>query len=517
MSTSHPRSRLRNRSRVRTLAAAVAPFGLLLCTGACGGGRPFKQPATLSEWRPGRTATAPEANDDASEAFRAAPPPRIAAKTRPMTLPTEGRLSNGIRVVLLERHDFPSISAVLVLDRGAAAGGPGVAALYSEALTGSSTEYKSTEAHQYLNFVGGSVRNATWRDAVTLQVTALSPLFVSALSRAAPMFTSPALDGDDLDDARTHLAAALAQEDEDPADVAHDALYAAVFPPPHPYGTPISGEPARLGARRKKDSRKSVTDAAVKGFRASNLTADHVGVAVVGDFNVATVERVLEKHLGKVPKGTGGPPPAFPVVPPKGGNKVIVIDRPGAEQSSVAIGWPGPRASEPELVTLDVLAGATAGDLSTRLNITVRKELGASYGVRMAATGFRDAGIITISAAIDTARTVDALRGLFKELDRLRAEPLTPAELGAAKLRTYHELERGSTNGLARYLAHAIAEGLPPAYAVTHNARVDAVTAEAVRATAERYLGMDEARIVVVGDAARIEQGLRALAAERPR
>ncbi|MDB4937297.1 MAG: Zinc protease [Labilithrix sp.] len=487
-------------------------FVLAFAAAACSGGRDFKEPKTLSEWRPARPTTGGTSEEDG--AFRATPPARIPSKPRAASLPTEARLSNGIRVVMLERHDFPSISAVLVLDRGATAGGPGVAALYSEAMTGSSTEYKSNEAWQYLSFVGGSVSNETWRDGLALQVTALSPLFVSALSRAAPMFTSPALDGDDLDEARTHLAAAAASNDEDPGDVAYDALYAAVFPPPHPYGTPVSGEPARLGghAKTKGEKKELVSDAAVKGFRASNLTADHVGVAVVGDFKPASIQRVLENALGKVPKPTAAAP-AQPVaaIAPKGGRKIIVIDRPGAAQSNVAIGFPGPRAAEAELVTLDVLAGATAGDLSTRLNITVRKELGASYGVQMSATGLRDAGLVRISAAIDTARTTDALRGLFKELDRLRVEPLTPAELGAAKLRTYADLERGSTRGLARYLAHAIAEGLPPAHVVTHNARVDAVTAEAVRASAEKYLSLDEARVIVVGDAARIVEGLRSL------
>jgi predicted Zn-dependent peptidase len=480
---------------------------LVLATGACGGGREFKEPKTLAEWRPTRPTTATPAADG-DDAFRSTPPPRIATKARTATMPTEARLSNGIRVVMLERHDFPSISAVLLLDRGATAGAPGVAALYSEAMTGSSSEYKSTEAWQYLSFVGGTVSNDTWRDAVTLQVSALSPLFVSALSRAAPMFTSPALDGDDIDEARTHLEAASASKDEDPSDVAYDALYATVFPPPHPYGTPVSGRAARLGGR---DRPAKITDAAVKGFRASNLSAEHIGVAVVGDFKPESMQRILENALGKLPKHPDAAVPPVAPLAARGGKKVIVIDRPGAAQSNVAIGWPGPRAADPDLVTLDVLAGATAGDLSTRLNITVRKELGASYGVHMAATGLRDAGLVRISAAIDTARTTDALRGLFKELERLRTEPLSPAELGAAKLRTYADLERGSTRGLARYLAHAMAEGLPPAHVVTHNARVDAVTADAVRAAAERYLAIDEARVVVVGDASRIVEGRRSL------
>lgn len=489
----------------------LLPASLVLLACACGGGgRDFKSPKMLSEGRPTRTPAMPESVLE-DEPFRAKPPERIAAKARPLPTPTEIRLSNGIRVVLLERHDFPSISAVMFLDRGSTAAGPGVAALYSETLTGSSDEYKSTEAWQYLAFVGGTVNTYPWYDGTALQVTALTPLFVSALSRAAPMFTSPALDGDDLDDARTHLAAQHASSGEDPAEVASDALYAAVFPPPHPYAVPIFGELARSRKRAKNAPATLATNADVKAFRDAYLSADRVGVAVVGDFKPASIQRTLEAVLGKLPKHAVAATPPFPALAPKGGRKVLVIDRPGAAQSAVAIGWPGPRAADAAIVTLEVLSSATAGDLSTRLNITVRKELGASYGVRMSASGFREAGIIRIAAAIDTARTVEAMGGLFKQLERLRTEPLSAGELGAAKLRTYYDYDRGSTRGLARHLAGAMAEGLPPANMVTHNARVDVVDAEAVRAAAERWLTLDEARIVVVGDASRIADGLRKL------
>jgi len=406
---------------------------------------------------------------------------------------------------------------VLVLDRGSSAAGPGVAELYAESLLGSSDAYKAKEAWPYLTFVGGSVSQEIYRDSITFEISALSPLFVSALSRAAPMFTAPSLDADDVDEARTTLAAQHAGKGDRPAEVVFDALYAAVFASPHPYGTPISGEAARLSqtgsgaARPARAAGLVVSDDAVRAFRAAQLTAGHIGVAVVGDFKPASMQVILEKALGKVrTQGTASATP-FTAIAPKGGRKITIIDRPGAAQSTVGIGWPGVRASDPDLVTLDVLAGATAGDLSTRLNITVRKELGATYGVQMHAVGLREAGLIRIATAIDTSRTVEALRGLFAELERLRTEPLTPAELGAAKLRTYHDLERGSVRGLASYLGRAIAEGQPPAHVVTHNLRVDAVNAESVRAAAERYLALDEARVVIVGDASRIAEGLRSL------
>jgi zinc protease len=237
-----------------------------------------------------------------------------------------------------------------------------------------------------------------------------------------------------------------------------------------------------------------------------------VSVAVVGDFKADAMQRSLEKVLGRLPKrgadGGGKVPEA-----PRTARRVIVVDRPGAAQSNVAIGWAGPSASDADVVRLQVLSAATAGDLSTRLNLHVRKELGASYGVHMSTNALRDAGTVSIGAAIDTARTVDALRGLLGELERLRKEPLSDAELSAAKLRSYYDLEQGTVRGLARVLAQAIAVGLPAEHVSTHNTRVDAVTAEEIRAAAERRLGADGMHIVVVGDAARIADGLRGLGA----
>lgn len=492
---------------IRPLAAV--PFAVAFLAVACGGGRDFRPPATLSEGRPARTA-APGA-DLADEEFRATPPPRTAAKVRTLPDPTEVRLSNGIRVVMLERHDFPSISMVLVLDRGAAAAAPGVAQLYAEALTQSSTEYKAGEAWQYFQFVGASVTGEAWRDATVLQVSAVTPLFVSALSRAAPMFTSPKLDSDELDEERAQIAARDARDHDDPSDIAYDALYASVFPRPHPYGMPISGAAPRTATSGASPPRATTTDAAVRAFRDGNVAADHVSVACAGDFKPAMIQKVLENALGKLPKRGSAPAPVFPPIQPKSGRKILVIDRPGSAQSSVAIGWPGPRATEPQLVALDVLASATAGDLSTRLNITVRKELGATYGVHMTAAELRDGGIIRITTAIDTERTVDALKGLFAELERLRTEPLADNELNAAKLRAHLDLEHGSTNGLARYLAHALAEGRPPAHVVQQNARIEIITAEDVRAAAARWLSVDDAHVIVVGDASRIAAGLRSL------
>ena len=481
----------------------LSAFAAALVVAACAPGRTFA-PASgpVQEWRPTRHTTLP-VGDAADEEFRSTPPPPLAAVRRKIAPPTETRLPNGARLVLLERHDFPSVSAVLLLGRGAADASPGVALTYAHALTGDSDEYKAGEAWQYLRFVGGRVEARATYDAVTLQTTALSPLFVSALSRSAPMFATPELGSDDVERARTTITAQRAGASDEPSVRAAERLTSLLFAG-HPYGVPVDGGAAARG-------QDGPIEKAVRPFRDANLTASEVTVVCVGDFKSEAMPRVITKALGKLPTTAAQPRVPLATPQPSDGARVVVIDRPGAVQSNVAIGWPGPRAADDEATALEVLADATAGDLSTRLNLQVRKELGATYGVHMHVHTFRAAGYVSITAAIDTGRTADALAGLFKELERLRREPLSDEELSAAKRRAYYDLEEGTSRGLASALAQTIGLGLPTTHLMTHNARVDAVTADAIRDAAAKRLTTDGARMVVTGDAAKIADGLRGL------
>lgn len=445
-----------------------------------------------------------DAPDEAE--LRGAPPGPLAKKPWPKLVADEATLPNGVRVVTVARRDFPTVSCVFALDRGAATVPPAAAEIYAAAMAGSSTKYDQYEAFEYLRYVGASVGTNAGYGSVTLTVTALTPLFPSALTRAVPMFTQPKLKGDEVEEAREHVVASRTGIGDDPERRAGELLRARLFPAPHPYGIPHDGGSV--------DVIRKVHPKAIAQLRDLYLSPEHVTAVCVGDLEHDAIVRMMKAHLGGLTKKPERPAPDLraPEAPVR--SPIVLLDRPGAVQSNVAIGWIGPAASSPDAAALDVLASGVGSGLSSRLNLKVRKELGATYGARMSVRSFREASAVTLGAAIETERTATALEAMLHELDKLREEPLANAELAHAKQRTISGFGDFTNGGVAAALASEVALGQPPTHALHEQERIEAVTSEDVRAAAMKWIDTSRARIVVVGDAAKIGAGLRALGRE---
>ncbi len=115
------------------------------------------------------------------------------------------------------------------------------------------------------------------------------------------------------------------------------------------------------------------------------------------------------------------------------GRLVRVIHRPGSVQTEIRIGHPGLPRRIPDFHALSVMSAILGGLFNSRLNMQLREAKGYTYG---AGAGFdlrRGAGPFTARAAVNTEVTVPAIVDTLAELDRMRAEPVTDAELAAAR------------------------------------------------------------------------------------
>ena len=102
---------------------------------------------------------------------------------------------------------------------------------------------------------------------------------------------------------------------------------------------------------------------------------------MTGDVTAATVKAAVEKALAAWPAGGSKPAFTYPALPKPAATTIYLVDKPGAAQSTFAIGLPGPARDTKDYYALEVMNTMLGGLFQSRLNANIREEKGLSYGV----------------------------------------------------------------------------------------------------------------------------------------
>jgi zinc protease len=188
------------------------------------------------------------------------------------------------------------------------------------------------------------------------------------------------------------------------------------------------------------------------------------------------------------------------------------VDKPGAEQSQIRIGWIGVARDTPDYFVLQVLNTILGGSFTSRLNQNLREEHGYAYGAGSRFDMRLAPGPFFASAGVQTDKTSEALREFFNELEAI-GKPVPEDEL--TKARNYIVLgfpsEFETTGDLSARLEELLVYKLPDNYFEQYVPRIRAVTSADVQKAAAKYVQPSRFTVVVVGDRKTIEPGIRAL------
>jgi predicted Zn-dependent peptidase len=313
----------------------------------------------------------------------------------------------------------------------------------------------------------------------------------------------PTFPDEELKRLREERLASLLEAQDDPEQLVAFAFPRLIYGKQHRYGTEPVGTAAALN---------SITTADLKAFHAAEYRPSNSALFVTGDVTAASVTPVLEKALG-VWKGAAAPAaPAIPRATQLTERRVYLIDKPGAAQSQIRIGWIGVPRSTPDFFAIRVLNTILGGAFTSRLNNNLREVHGYAYGAGSNFDMRLGAGPFYAAAGVQTDKTVEALKEFFVELTRIH-EPVGADELQKAKnylallMPRNFETERSAANALAQTYVY----NLPADYFQTYGDRIRAVTAEEVKRAADKYIQPDKFAVVIVGDRKVIEAGVRDL------
>jgi predicted Zn-dependent peptidase len=414
-------------------------------------------------------------------------------------------LANGLPVWIVEMHEVPVANVSLIVKAGASAdpaGKYGLASFTAAMLDEGAGTRNALDLADAIDFLGASLSTGSGFDASTIRLATPVSKMDDALPLMADVALRPTFSTTELERLRKERLTSLLQARDDPSSLASAAFARMVFGPRHRYGTLLMGNDASNG---------EMTAAEMREFYSKYYQPQNAHLIVVGDVTAAGMLPKLEKAFGGWKSGVAPAKPAVATATQHGPRQIYLVDKPGAAQSQIRIGWVGVPRSTADYYPLDVVNTVLGGSFSSRLNMNLREEHGYSYGAGSSFDMRQSAGPFTASAGVQSDKTVESLQEFFKELNAIR-QPISADELNRAK--NYEALgfpsEFETTAGMAGNLIQLVIYGLPETFFTEYVPKILAVTSADATRVANQYIQPDRFAVIVVGDLAKIEKGIRA-------
>jgi zinc protease len=413
-------------------------------------------------------------------------------------------LSNGLPVWVVETHEVPVANVTVIIKAGAAAdpiGKYGLASFTSAMLDEGAGSRGALELADAIEFLGASISTGSSMDASTVRLQTPVSRLEAALPLLSDVVLRPTFPSAELERLRQQRLTSLLQLRDNPSALATAAFARVLYGPRHRYGTGTTGNEATNGEM-------SVAD--LTSFYSTYYQPRNAHLLVVGDVTADDVLARIEGVFGGWKNGAAAAPVALPAASQHASRQIYLVDKPGAQQSQIRIGWIGVARRTADYHVLDVLNTILGGSFTSRLNQNLRERNGYAYG---ASSGFDmrgEAGPFVAAAGVQTDKTVESIREFFNELDGMQ-QPIPADEL--ARARNLEALgfpgSFETTAGIAGNLSELVIYGLPESTFTDYVATIQAVTAADVARAARTYLQTDKFAVVVVGDLATIEKPVR--------
>ncbi|GGY07792.1 insulinase family protein [Massilia dura] len=425
-------------------------------------------------------------------------------------------LSNGLQVILLERHSAPIVNVAVAIDAGTAADTPGKAGLASLTLEllnkGTRSGNRTRDAYQIsdaFESLGARLFTGTGPDMSLVRLQATSAGLAPSLALLAEAVLAPSFPADEFALAKQRRLAQIAQEKAQPNALALRTLPAILYGTGSSYALPASG-----------------FDASVAGLSRDDLAAWHrawfkpgsTTIVVTGDTTLAQVVPLLEAAFGKwqagrAPAKSAVAAPAAATAGPAA-RRIYLIDKPDAQQSTILAGHLSLPPGQPEDLALEPVMQNFGGMATSRLNRNLRLDKHWSYGGTGRMTSVRGPRNFFTLIAVQSDKTRESLIEVDKEIRDIAGKRPIEGEEFTSIMRNMTSRLAGrfeTINALESAALETVNLGLPEDYWANYAAGMRALDPPQLAGAAGKFIRPDDVVWLVVGDLRKIEPRIREL------
>jgi zinc protease len=430
-----------------------------------------------------------------------APAPRFPAFTR-------RELSNGLDVVIAERHAVPDVQLGLLVDAGYAAdqfAAPGTSKLAVAMMDEGTRTRSALRISDELQRLGATLETRSDLDTSTVSMAALKANLDGSLALFADVILYPVFPAADFERLKKQQLAAIGQEAAQPFGSALRILPRLVYGAGHAYANPLtgSGTTASVEGLRREDAAR---------WHATWVRPNNATLVVVGDTTAAEIVPKLERLFAGW-KPAEVPRKNLATVSLPAGPRVFLLDRPGSIQTTIIAGQAAPPRANPDEIAQTALNAVLGGQFTSRLNMNLREAKHWSYGAGSVFWDARGPRTFFAYAPVQADRTGEAVQEVLRELTAIRGERTPSTEevamaKGALTLSLPGEWE--TSRAVLSSIAQIVRFGFDDRYFDAFPGKVAALSADDL-SRAARVIDPGRLTWVIVGDRAKIEPELRRL------
>ena len=418
-------------------------------------------------------------------------------------------LSNGMKIVLAERHTAPVVNFSLLVDSGYAgdpANAPGTASFEQRMLEEGTPTRDSLKIGEELESLSANFNAGANLDWSVVSLNTLKVNMDKALDIYGDLILHPAFPQKEFARLQKDRLAAIQREKVTPQTMALRVVPALIYGKGHPYAVPFTGTGTEASVL-------SMTRGDLAKFHDTWFKPNNATLLVVGDTTLAEVKPKLEKLFASWKPGDV-PKKSVPQVPQPEKNVVYLIDRPGSGQSIIFGAQLAPPRNDPDAIPMRLVNEIFGGTFSSRINMNLREDKHWSYGVFSFLPDARGQRPYLSLSPVQTDKTRESLAELIKEYHNIAGgKPISAEELKDAQNNDTLGLPGSfeTVQQLSGAYSNILQYNLPEDYYNTFTQKVLELTPEGANAMAKRFVLPDHLIWVVVGDMSKVEAGIREL------
>jgi zinc protease len=418
-------------------------------------------------------------------------------------------LSNGLKVVLAERHTAPVVDFSLLVPSGYSSdstSAPGTAGFSQRMLEEGTPTRDSLKISEELDSLSADFSAGADLDFSNVHLNALKLNLDKALEIYADLILHPAFPQKEFDRLQKDRLAAIAREKVTPVPMGLRVLPTLLYGKSHPY------DEAFLGTGSTESVTKMTREDLAK-FHETWYKPNNATLLIVGDTTLAEITPKLEKLFASWKPGDV---PTINIPKPSQPEKDVVylIDRPGSGQSVIFAAQLAPPYNNPDQIPLMLVNDVFGGNFSSRINMNLREDKHWSYGVGTRIVAARAERPYISFSPVQSDKTKESMVELINEYKSIVGDkPITEAELKDEQTNSTLSLPGSfeTVQQLSGAYGNILQYNLPENYYNTYTQKVLAVTPAEANEVAKKYILPGHLIWLVVGDMSKVEAGIREL------